>query len=41
MIWNYNETRVDEIFAYAIAIEMINEEDYVPKTLEECMHIND
>jgi hypothetical protein len=38
IIWN---RRVDEIFAYAIAIEVINEEDYVPKTPEECMHRND
>ena len=41
IIWNRNETRVDEIFAYAIAIEVINEKDYVPKTPEECMHRND
>jgi hypothetical protein len=41
IIWNQNETRVDEIFAYTIAIELINEEDYVPKTSEECMHRND
>jgi hypothetical protein len=41
IIWNRNETRIDEIFAYAIAIEVINEEDYVPKTPEECMHRND
>jgi hypothetical protein len=41
IIWNQNEIRIDEIFAYAIAIEVINEEDYVPKTPEECMHRND
>jgi hypothetical protein len=41
IIWNRNETRGDEIFAYAIAIEVINEEDYVSKTPEECMHKND
>jgi Reverse transcriptase (RNA-dependent DNA polymerase) len=41
IIWNRNKTRVDEIFAYAIAIEVINEEDYVPKTSEDCMHGND
>jgi hypothetical protein len=41
IIWNRNETRVDDIFAYAIAIEVINEEDYVPKTSEEYMHRND
>jgi hypothetical protein len=41
IIWNQNETRVDEIFAYAIAIEVINEKNYVPKTPEECMHRND
>jgi hypothetical protein len=37
IIWNRNKTRIDEIFAYAIAIEVINEEDYVSKTPEECM----
>jgi hypothetical protein len=41
IIWNRNEIRVDEIFAYAIAIEVINEKYYVSKTPEECMHIND
>jgi hypothetical protein len=41
IIWNRNETRVDKIFTYAIAIEVINVEDYVPKTPEECMHRND
>jgi Reverse transcriptase (RNA-dependent DNA polymerase) len=41
IIWNRNETRVDEIFTYAIAIEVINEENYVSKTPEECMHRND
>jgi Reverse transcriptase (RNA-dependent DNA polymerase) len=40
-MWNQNETRVDKIFAYAIAIEVINEKNYVPKTSEECMHRND
>ena len=40
-ICNRNETRVDEIFAYAIAIDVLNKEDYVPKTPEECMHNND
>ncbi|KAJ0530675.1 putative RNA-directed DNA polymerase [Helianthus annuus] len=37
-IWNRNETRVNDIFAYAIATDVINENDYIPKTLEECMH---
>jgi Reverse transcriptase (RNA-dependent DNA polymerase) len=41
IIWNRNKTRVDEIFTYAIVIEVINEEYYVPKTPEECMHEND
>jgi hypothetical protein len=41
IIWNRNEICVDEIFAYAIAIEVINEENYVSKTPEECMHRND
>jgi hypothetical protein len=41
IMWNRNETHVDENFAYVITIEVINEEDYVSKTLEECMHRND
>jgi Reverse transcriptase (RNA-dependent DNA polymerase) len=41
IIWNQNEICVDEIFTYAITIEVINEEDYVSKTLKECMHRND
>ncbi|KAJ0567534.1 putative RNA-directed DNA polymerase [Helianthus annuus] len=40
-MWNRNKTHVDDIFAYAIATDVINENDYVPKTLEECMHRND
>ncbi|KAI3811307.1 hypothetical protein L1987_21028 [Smallanthus sonchifolius] len=40
-VWNRDKTRVDDIFAYAIATDVINENDYVPKTLEECMHRND
>uniref|UniRef100_A0A251S8S4 Putative reverse transcriptase, RNA-dependent DNA polymerase n=1 Tax=Helianthus annuus TaxID=4232 RepID=A0A251S8S4_HELAN len=40
-MWNRNKTRVDDIFAYAIATDVINENDYVSKTLEECMHRND
>jgi hypothetical protein len=41
IIQNQNKIRVDEIFTYAIAIEVINEEDYVLKTPKECVHIND
>jgi hypothetical protein len=41
IIWNRNKIRIDEIFAYAIEIEVINEEDYVSKTPEECMHRTD
>jgi hypothetical protein len=41
IIWNRNEIHIDKKFTYAIAIEVINEEDYVPKTPEECMHRND
>ena len=40
-IWNRTKTRVDENFAYAIAIDVLNEEDYVPKSFEDCMHRND
>jgi hypothetical protein len=40
IIWNRNETRVDKIFAYVVAIEVINEKDYVSKTPEE-LHRND
>ena len=31
--WNRNETCVDEIFAYAIASEIINDKFYVPKSI--------
>jgi hypothetical protein len=37
IIWNRNETHVDEI----LFIEVINEENYVSKTPEGCMHRND
>ena len=40
-ILNRNKTHVDEIFEFAIASDVINEEDNVPKTLEECRHRND
>ena len=40
-LWNRNTTRVSDIFSYAIATDVINENDYVPKTLEECMHRDD
>ncbi|KAJ0575449.1 putative RNA-directed DNA polymerase [Helianthus annuus] len=40
-IWNRNETRVNDIFAYAIATDVINDNDYIPKTLEECMYRTD
>ena len=40
-IWNRNETHVDEIFGCAIAIDVLNKKDYVPKTPEEYMHSND
>ncbi|XP_076906331.1 putative mitochondrial protein AtMg00820 [Bidens hawaiensis] len=40
-MWNRNETHVDDVFAYAIATDVINENDYIPKTLEECMHRKD
>ncbi|XP_076925963.1 uncharacterized protein LOC143588946 [Bidens hawaiensis] len=40
-MWNRNETHVDDVFAYAIATDVINENDYIPKILEECMHRKD
>lgn len=40
-MWNRNKTRVDDIFAYSIATDVINEKDYVPTTLHECTHRND
>ena len=40
-ILNRNKTHVDEIFAFAIASDVINEEDNVPKSLEECRYKND
>ncbi|GJU03270.1 hypothetical protein Tco_1113608 [Tanacetum coccineum] len=39
--WNRNETRIDEIFAYAIASEIINDEVSVPKSIGECRLRND
>ncbi|GKA67326.1 disease resistance CC-NBS-LRR class family protein [Tanacetum coccineum] len=39
--WNRNKTRVDEIFAYAIASEIINDEITVPKSIGECRQRND
>ena len=39
--WNRNETCVDEIFAYAIASEIINDEVSVPKSIRECRQRKD
>jgi hypothetical protein len=40
--WNRNKTIIDKKFAYAIAIDIINEnEDQEPKTIEECRHRKD
>ena len=34
--WNQNEVNVDNIFAYNIAFNVINNEDHEPKFVEEC-----
>ena len=40
--WNRDEINVDNIFAYAIALEIIEEsEDLEPKSVEECRRRND
>ncbi|KAI3716045.1 hypothetical protein L6452_23090 [Arctium lappa] len=41
-VWNRNKTDVDDIFAYNIALNVIeNEEDQEPKYVNECMHRKD
>ncbi|KAI3692362.1 hypothetical protein L6452_32176 [Arctium lappa] len=41
-VWNRNKTDVDDIFAYNIALNVIeNEEDQEPKSVNECMHRKD
>ena len=40
--WNRNEIIVDNIFAYAIALDITREnEDHEPKSIDECQHRND
>ena len=40
-IWNRNRIDVDDMFAYNIALNIENEEDQEPKSVNECMHIKD
>ncbi|KAI3735382.1 hypothetical protein L6452_14878 [Arctium lappa] len=41
-VWNRNKTDVDDIFAYNIALNVIeNEEDQEPKSVNECMYRKD
>ncbi|KAI3706684.1 hypothetical protein L6452_24599 [Arctium lappa] len=41
-VWNRNKTDVDDIFAYNIALNVIeNEEDQEPKSVNKCMHRKD
>ena len=41
-VWNRNKIDVDDIFAYNIALNVIeNEEDQEPKSVNECMHRKD
>ena len=40
--WNRNEIVIDQIFAYAVATNLIKEsEDLEPKSVQECRHKND
>ena len=40
--WNRHEIEVDDIFAFKIALESINDdEDQEPKSVKECAHRND
>ena len=39
---NRSETIVDNVFAYNVALDIMNEiEDFEPKSVEECRHRND
>ena len=41
-IWNRCETIVDNVFAYNVALEIVNEnEDHEPKSVEECRRRKD
>ncbi|GKC87238.1 copia protein [Tanacetum coccineum] len=41
-VWNRNEIDVDDIFAYNVALEVMeNDEDQEPKSMQECRYRND
>lgn len=39
--WHRNEVEIDDIFAYSIAVEIMDENENDPQTMEECRHRND
>lgn len=40
-MWGINEVVVNNVFAYTIASEIINDNELKPQTVEECRHQND
>ena len=39
--WQRNDLVIDDVFAYSVAREIMDEDDNDPKTMEECRHRND
>ncbi|KAL0337645.1 UNVERIFIED_CONTAM: Retrovirus-related Pol polyprotein from transposon TNT 1-94 [Sesamum calycinum] len=39
--WNRKEIKMNDIFAYSVAVEIMDEDDNDPQTMEECQHRND
>ncbi|KAL0347825.1 UNVERIFIED_CONTAM: hypothetical protein Scaly_1798500 [Sesamum calycinum] len=39
--WYRNEIKMNDIFAYSVAVEIMDEDDNDPQTMEECQHQND
>ncbi len=39
--WHRNEVILDDVFAYAVAVEVMDEDESDPQTMEECRHRND
>ncbi|KAL0300012.1 UNVERIFIED_CONTAM: Retrovirus-related Pol polyprotein from transposon TNT 1-94 [Sesamum angustifolium] len=39
--WYRKEIKINDIFAYSVAVEIMDEDDNDPQTMEECQHRND
>ncbi|KAL0286720.1 UNVERIFIED_CONTAM: hypothetical protein Sangu_2723900 [Sesamum angustifolium] len=39
--WYRKEIKMNDIFAYSVAVEIMDEDDNDPQTMEECQHRND